>query len=380
MNGVSPIVTSRMLSRISAVSGQGGAPSGDAPVLSILTFDNSTDGGELHTDQPDVGDLLIATTMQTETLTYTFGSGWSGGTVLEAFSEAMTTNIDVPTTALTGTGPRRMHIAQAAGGLVSNILTIDYDADNTGPVLIAPTSSAATDVSANWGVESDEANGTIFAAARLATDLQLGYDDIENGTGNAVSIASDASPTADASNGGLIGGLTSGNSYVIDIFQRDDHGNLSNIVSTPAVAVVAYHYFEDFTSDVSADWTATGSGVVTYDGTNDELIFDPTDAWEGVSSPAITVVDGADYQIDIDLRNDDPDGGSGAQVDVRVGNSLGGNQLGESAARIYDGGTVGTITMTVTASGTSMFITPRGRGTWPENSTFSVLELRVTEL
>lgn len=105
--------------------------------------------------------------------------------------------------------------------------------DDTPPALSAATATATGQKSADWAVTSTEAGGTIFAAIRLAADAVLSRPQIEAGGGMAVAIGSDPAPTADAGNGGSFANLGAGTSYVVDLFQRDSHGNDSAVASTP---------------------------------------------------------------------------------------------------------------------------------------------------
>lgn len=123
-------------------------------------------------------------------------------------------------------------------------LTVDVDGrvtaiagtvqDLTAPVLSGASGSQTGDTSASWNVTSDEAGGTIFAAARLSASSVLTVANIENGTGDAVATSTDATPTADGTNAGSFTGLTQSTEYVVDIFQRDAAGNESAVVSSAA--------------------------------------------------------------------------------------------------------------------------------------------------
>ena len=106
--------------------------------------------------------------------------------------------------------------------------------DTTGPGVTAVTGASTGQTTASWGATSDEAGGTMFAAVRLSSNPQLTKAEIENGTGNAVATSQDTSPTADDQNGGTITGLTAGETYHNDVFQRDAAGQESTIATTSA--------------------------------------------------------------------------------------------------------------------------------------------------
>ena len=187
-----------------------------------------------------------------------------------AASATGTYNVAIPN-GLSGNYYLAMSIVDAA----SNRST---DVDIVGPIAIdtlASTLSSATgtqtgQTTAAWGVTSNEAGGTIFAAVRLSTDGVLTKGEIENGTGNAVATDTDATPTADSANAGSFTGLTAGTGYIVDCFQRDALGNESAVVSS------------------SSFTTASASGLVGHD----TAISIWSDASGATTSGSITVADG----------------------------------------------------------------------------------------
>lgn len=105
------------------------------------------------------------------------------------------------------------------------------DVDEVAPVLSAPTGSATGGTTANIGVTSDEANGTLYWSILPAASAAPSAAAFIAGTTGGVATGSTASPNA-GSNGFSPTGLTSETAYKAHFFQRDAANNNSNVVSS----------------------------------------------------------------------------------------------------------------------------------------------------
>ncbi len=102
--------------------------------------------------------------------------------------------------------------------------------------LNTPLASPTGATTASWSVTVVNANsGTVFAAARLATDGQLLQSDIVNGTGNAITTSSDTTVSDGAGNGGNFTGLTESVEVVIDMVYIPLTGSPSGVVSSSSI-------------------------------------------------------------------------------------------------------------------------------------------------
>jgi len=134
--------------------------------------------------------------------------------------------------------------------------------------LSQPLGVSSGQTTAVWTATSSEPGGTIFAAARLSADEVLEDTEIENGTGDAVAISNDATPTADANNGGPFTGLTAGASYVVDMFHRVAGGANGPVISSPAFVTDSAAASGDILAGVgdfssAAGWSLTTETAIT---------------------------------------------------------------------------------------------------------------------
>ena len=171
--------------RLRAVNGVGTGPVGNsesatsgassgAAVISLSGFNDTTDTGTLYTDMPGQGNWIIATSLQTQTLTADGAGGFTGGTTLETFTQAVGASgstLDLATTATTGDGARRIHVYQRIGSSDSNLVTQDYTADNTA-------------LSFSSGNPADDATGVAVDANIVATMTET----VGAGTGGEFSL------------------------------------------------------------------------------------------------------------------------------------------------------------------------------------------------
>ena len=176
----------------------------------------------------------------------------TGGGILEAAQGFYTAGYQEILVEFTNGSIDEIHfVFRDAAGNTSDIEIIPgVVVDVTAPVVSGVSGTSTGETTADWSATSDEAGGAMFAAARLATDATLPAADIEQGTGNAVAISVDASPTADANNGGSFTGLTSATEYDIDVFQRDASGNESAVVASAASFTTASANSIAFLSEV----------------------------------------------------------------------------------------------------------------------------------
>ncbi len=160
----------------------------------------------------------------------------TGGGIIEAFTQLNTTGLVAQDLGFTGASDAADRIYVMLKDDAGNV-TIDFLSvviDQTTPTITLPVGTANGANGATWSVTSNEPDGTIFAAIRLATDPALSKADIQAGTGNAIATDTDATPTADANNGGSFTGLTAGTEYAIDMFQIDAESNESLAVISTA--------------------------------------------------------------------------------------------------------------------------------------------------
>ncbi|MEM6533800.1 MAG: hypothetical protein AAF654_14355 [Myxococcota bacterium] len=101
----------------------------------------------------------------------------------------------------------------------------DPDSDpDPAPMLVDLTGTAFGPTAVDWGVTSDTAGGTIFAAIYPAGSAKPSANAIEFGGAGIVQSSSDFAPTADANNGGRFEGLRPDTEYKIVCFQRSASG------------------------------------------------------------------------------------------------------------------------------------------------------------
>ncbi|MDK3074109.1 hypothetical protein QO034_13385 [Sedimentitalea sp. JM2-8] len=244
--------------------------------------------------------------------------------------------------------------------------------DVTAPILSAPTGAANGATGATTlGVTTDEGNGTLYWGIYPSASTPSAAD-IVAGTGATVSGSQAVSGTgaqvvADQT------GLTASTGYKAHYVHDDAAANRSNVATSATFtteAAAAYPWDDDFTSDTSANYTS-GDGTMVYNGTDDQLEYTLGSAWTGFTTTAITVEDGVSYTVTIEAQMLLGDGGaenpvSSVMGEFIVGTTAGGsNILGSSTDRFLgDGagaGAVMTLTQTIVASGTAMYITIRSR-------------------
>jgi|GEM_PF-5252513 len=162
-----------------------------------------------------------------------------------------------------------------------------------------------------------------------------------------------------------------------DVFVRAGRSYDTWSITTAA----AFIYSEDFSTDNTGDFEATSTGTIAYDSGGTALRFSPSaTSFEGVcNSAAITVVSGQDYLCTLNIRNDDILGEAAPSLDVVYGTTVGGFELLAGADRIFQDITM-EVTDTITASGTSLYITVRRRGTTAmDPGYFSILDILVED-
>lgn len=181
------------------------------------------------------------------------------------------------------------------------------------PAVSALSGTTTSDTTATWAATSDTASGTIYAAVREATDSVLSISNIENGTGDAVATSTDASPTADATNGGSFTGLTAETGYKVDIFQRDAGGYESDVVSSMTFTTNA--------AGVAPSGTISVFGPQSGDDipiTISSLSEDAPDSYWILTSTQQTIGNGAGELSSTDVRNGDIGDGTDADDDGAI--------------------------------------------------------------
>ncbi len=119
-------------------SGSGATLSVSGNVISLGNWDETRDTGDLISDSPGQGDVIWATSDQTQTLSNDGSGGFLGGTALETGSVPTPLAgqpISFPTSSVTGNGPRRWHAYQRIAGVDSNLISQDYVADHDPPAV-----------------------------------------------------------------------------------------------------------------------------------------------------------------------------------------------------------------------------------------------------
>lgn len=214
-----------------------------APLLSgfSITDDGGGDGSmALGTDKACTIYGWIGPTGTTPTDTETRNGTGANGT----FSQAVTVgggpySITLPA-GLNG-NYRVSVVGQDGAGPLSNVVTQSPIAfDTLAATLSSPTATQTGQTTADWGVTSNEAGGTIYAGVRPSGDAAITAGQLQAQTGGTgVAWNTDATPTADANNGGSFTGLTASTEYIVDMVQVDANGNVSGVVSSAAFTTAA---------------------------------------------------------------------------------------------------------------------------------------------
>lgn len=211
-----------------------------APELTAFTFDTSVQPNELES-------LSITGTWTSVKWQLDGAAGYASTAAMDAATgsaDATGTFTSLPATFdFTGitSGDYNLHMyAIGPGGTQAGApQSVPVTVDNIAPVLSTVTAVDAGGANITWGATTTEGIGVIYAAARLSTDPQLSEDNIRLGTGNAVATSTDATPTADANNGGNLSVGAAG-TYVVDAYHDDGFGNKSGVVSSASVVVATY--------------------------------------------------------------------------------------------------------------------------------------------
>lgn len=208
-------------------------PSGNAPSISLVIFDDTTDAIRLTTDQPGVGQWHWARyPAGTSGITADGAGGWTvspqeAGTLAVGAAEP-----SIPETGTTGV-QYVLALYQRVSGEDSNVLTISYTADNTAPVLSAPLVEPMAD-GAMFGVSSDESGGVLYRVATLSATLPTAAQ-IMAGQDHTGAQAHDAIAATVVSLGAqpdwTVGGISTGQTVHVHVVHEDAHGNISAVIS-----------------------------------------------------------------------------------------------------------------------------------------------------
>lgn len=211
------------------------APSGNAPSISLVIFDDTSDAIRLTTDQPGIGEWHWARyAAGTSGITADGAGGWTAppqeaGTLAVG---AAGSEPSIPETGTTGTS-YELALYQRVNGADSNVLNVTYTADNTAPVLSAPVVEPMVD-GAMFGVSSDESGGVLYRVATLsatpptAAQIMAGQDHTGAQAHDAISatvVSSGAQPDW------AVGGINVAQTVYIFAVHEDAHGNISSILS-----------------------------------------------------------------------------------------------------------------------------------------------------
>lgn len=158
------------------------------------------------------------------------------GTALDTFTQVVTEGGGPYTvTGLTDETANEIHyfLRDAAGNESAIQILTGVVVDATAATLSSATGTQTGQTTATWAVTSNEAGGTIYAGVRPSASAALTSPQLIAGAGGAgLAWDSDATPTADANNGGSFTGLTAGTAYRVDVVQVDAFGNVSTVVSS----------------------------------------------------------------------------------------------------------------------------------------------------
>lgn len=176
------------------------------------------------------------------------GEANGGGSPTHAFSFLWGAD---PTTSLPGgiaRGNYRIVVVADNGALSDVASSLAFTICTVSPVLSAPLAAAdGSDI--DCSVTSDTGFGEILFGLRLAADGVLSASDIIDTVGNCIATDVDDTPAADDTNaGGFIG--ASDGTYVVDMVQVDEFGNISAVVSSSNVVIASapFSFSDDFNS------------------------------------------------------------------------------------------------------------------------------------
>lgn len=144
--------------------------------------------------------------------------------------------------------------------------------DTTAPSLSALSGTQTGQTTATWGVTSDKAGGTIYAAAYPTASSAPTAAQLIAGTGGSIVAAdSDSTPTADANNAGSFTGLTAATAYRVAAVHVDALGNQSTVATsaefTTASAVTNILADQNREWTDSGVWLTSGAGITHNDTT-----------------------------------------------------------------------------------------------------------------
>jgi hypothetical protein len=209
--------------------------SGEGPRVTISDL--------ILTDTTGPYDIFLATHANGTTLTASQVIAGTGDTedavsILDD-ADGEVVNEPLPLSTSLTNGHLSIVIRDASDPAVVGLVTLNgINVDATAPVLSEPTASQTGTSDATWGVRSDKAGGTVYATARASAGAVLTAEEI---IAQVVGVDqdTDATMTADATNGGSHTGLAAETAYKTDIVAVDDWGNVSNVVTSAEFTTAA---------------------------------------------------------------------------------------------------------------------------------------------
>lgn len=124
--------------------------------------------------------------------------------------------------------------------------------------------------------------------------------------------------------------------------------------------------------NASAGFIPTANAVIIYDAQGGALQMVSNGAFQGVSTPALEVVQAQSYRMDIDVDNT-----SNGTVEVVVGSTPNEDDILPGSAMRLSSGATGRITETITAPGDTLFIQTRLRGNG-NGTAFQLIRVALT--
>lgn len=269
-------------------SGGGGAsaeaPDVISPVLSSPTaVETSPTTADLSVTTDEAGGVLryaILPTASAAPSAAAFAAGTTGG--ITGLDNSPTVGVNTfEATGLTHSTAYKAHFCQHdSSNNPSNVVTsaeftTDVAPDVTAPVLSSPLGTQTGSSTADLGVTSDEANGTLYVSVLPTASAAPSAAAFIAGTTGGVYTSTDTTPSVGANTFSATG-LAASTAYKAHYFQEDAAGNDSNIVSSAEFTTSSLPAAD---APVLTQTSADGANPLTFTITFGDFIID-TDVFE----------------------------------------------------------------------------------------------------
>ena len=213
------------------------------PLPTILTvIDDATDTLSVTYDSGTT--LYVATCLTTDTPTTAQVFAGAGGGILEAFSNTLGgqgpedfTFALTAATGATGNSRRLAVVVESTAGQLSDVSYSDFTVDLTAPALSLAVVANPGETTADWSVDTDEGDGTLYWAVTLLGDAAPDAAAIIAGAG--FFDAGSEPVLAIGTQAGTATGLTAETGYRLSFVHVDAHRNPSSALAVTFTTAAA---------------------------------------------------------------------------------------------------------------------------------------------